>query len=411
MGVSSLYVVGMIDEDAMARRFEAVRDQLDERGRRLFAATEVRAAGRGGIVAVSRATGMARSTIGRGLKDLDGPSLAPGRIRRDGSGRRALTAKDPTLLEDLRRLVVPVTRGDPMRPLLWVSKSQVKLAEALRAMGHQICANTVRKLLHQLGYSRQVNRKAEEGSHHADRDAQFEHINTEVLAFQAAGQAVISVDTKKKELVGSYKNAGSDYRPGGQPRRVKVHDFADKALGKVIPYGVYDVTDNSGWVNVGVDHDTAQFAVNAIRRWLDRMGRRRYPAARRLMITADCGGSNGARVRLWKVELQKLADETGLAITVCHYPPGTSKWNKIEHRLFCHITQNWRGRPLISRRAVVELISATTTTTGLTVACELDTNAYPKGLKVTDAEMANLNIKGNDFHPEWNYTISPRDQQ
>lgn len=400
MGVSSLYVERMIDEDAIARRFEAVRDQLYERGRRLFAATEARASERGGTAAVSRATGIARSTIGRGLKDLEGPSLAPGRIRRDGSGRRPLTAKDPTLLEDLRRLVAPVTRGDPMRPLLWVSKTQAKLAEALRAMGHQICPNTVRKLLHQLGYSRQVNRKAEEGSQHADRDAQFEHFNTEVLAFQAAGQPVISVDTKKKELVGSYKNGGSDYRPRGQPRRVKVHDFADKELGKVIPYGVHDVTDNSGWVNVGVDHDTAQFAVNAIRRWLDRMGRRRYPAARRLMIPANCGGSNGARVRLRKVELQKLADEIGLAITVCHYPPGTSKWNKIEHRLFCHITHNWRGRPLISRRAVVELIAATTTTTGLTVACELDTNAYPKGIKVTDAQMASLNIQGSDFHPD-----------
>jgi hypothetical protein len=405
----------MIDEDAIARRYDAVRDQLDERGRRLFAATEARAAARGGTAAVSRATGIARSTIGRGLKDLQRPCLALGRIRRDGSGRRPLTAQDPTLLEDLRRLVEPVTRGDPMRSLLWVAKSQAKLAATLRAMGHRICPNTVRKLLHQLGYSRQVNRKADEGSHHGDRDAQFEHINTEVLAFQAAGQPVISVDTKKKELVGSYKNAGSDYRPRGRPRRVNVHDFPDKALGKVIPYGVYDVTDNSGWVNVGVDHDTAQFAVNAIRRWFDRMGRRRYPAkfgqGRRLMITADCGGSNGSRVRLWKVELQKLADQTGLAITVCHYPPGTSKWNKIEHRLFCHITQNWRGRPLISRRAVVELIAATTTTTGLTVACELDTNAYPKGIKVTDAEMASLNIQGNDFHPDWNYTISPRNQQ
>jgi hypothetical protein len=401
----------MIDENAISRRYEAVRDQLDERGRRLFAATEACAAKRGGVAAVSRATGIARSTIGRGLKDLERPCLAPGRVRRDGSGRRPLTAQDLTLLGDLRRLVEPVTRGDPMHPLLWVAKSQAKLAAELRAMGHRVCPNTVRKLLHQLGYSRQVNRKANEGSHHVDRDAQFEHINAEVLAFQAAGQPVISVDTKKKELVGNYKNAGSDYRPGGQPRRVNVHDFPDKALGKVIPYGVYDITDNSGWVNVGVDHDTAQFAVNAIRRWLDRMGCRRYPAAGRLMITADCGGSNGSRVRLWKVELQKFADQTGLAISVCHYPPGTSKWNKIEHRLFCHITQNWRGRPLTSRRAVVELIAATTTTTGLTVAGELDTNAYPKGLKVTDAEMASLNIQGNDFHPDWNYTISPRNQQ
>lgn len=337
--------------------------------------------------------------------------MAGGRVRRAGSGRRPLSEKDPSLLEDLRCLVEPATLGDPMRPLLWVSKSHAKLAAALAALGHSLCANTVRKLLRYLGYSRQGNRKAEEGSHHPDRDAQFEHINAEALAFQGAGQPVISVDTKKKELVGNYKNAGSDYRPGGQPQRVKVHDFADKKLGKAIPYGVYDVADNSGWVNVGVDHDTAAFAVNTIRRWLDVMGRQRYPDAHSLMITADCGGSNGARLRLWKVELQKLADETGLAITVYHYPPGTSKWNKIEHRLFCHITQNWRGKPLTSRRAIVELIAATTTTTGLTVACELDTNLYPKGIKVSDAELKSVNIKANDFHPDWNYTISPRDRK
>ena len=399
----------MIDETAIRQRYDLVRAQLDERGRRLFAAAEVRASGYGGLAAVSRATGLARSTIGRGLKDLALPALAPGQVRRGGSGRRPLIEQDPTLLEDLRQLVEPVTLGDPVRPLLWVSKSHRKLAKALRGMGHRVGPSTVRKLLRgPLGYSRQANRKANEGSHHVDRDAQFEHINAAVLACQEAGQPVISVDTKKKELIGNYRNGGSDYRPEGRPRRVKAHDFEDPALGKVVPYGVYDVADNSGWVSVGVDHDTAEFAVNAIRRWLEVMGRERYPEARRLMITADCGGSNGARLRLWKRELQVLADETGLTICVCHYPPGTSKWNRIEHRLFCHITQTWRGRPLTSRLAVVELIAATTTTTGLRVSCEIDTNSYPKGIKVSDAEMKRLHLQGHPFHPEWNYTIAPR---
>lgn len=398
----------MIDEKAIRQRYEAVQDQLDERGRRVFAAAEVRAAGPGGLAAVSRATGIARSTLGRGLKDLDQPPLPSGQIRRAGSGRRTLSAKDPTLLEDLRQLIEPVTLGDPMRPLLWVSKSHVKLATALRALGHAVSPNTVGKLLRQLGYNRQVNRKANEGRHHPDRDAQFEHINARVLDFQSVGQPVISVDTKKKELIGNYKNAGSEYRPKGKPVSVNGHDFADKEFGKVVPYGVYDITANTGWVSVGIDRDTAQFAVNSVRCWLENMGRERYPTADRLMITADGGGSNGARVRLWKIELQKLADETGLTISVCHYPPGTSKWNKIEHRLFCHITQNWRARPLTSRLAVVELIAATTTTTGLKVACAIDPNAYAKGIKVTDAEMASLNIQGDAFHPEWNYTIAPR---
>ncbi len=401
----------MVDEAGIGRRYEAISETLDERGRRLFAATEARSSGYGGIAAVSRATGIARSTIGRGLKDLDQPPLSAGRVRRSGSGRRPLTATDRTLLDDLRRLVEPVLRGDPMRPLLWVSKSHAKLAAALRSMGHRVCANTVRKLLRQLGFCRQTNRKAEEGSRHVDRDAQFEHINARVVEFQAAGQPVISVDTKKKELIGNYRNGGSDYQPKGRPLRVKVHDFEDKELGKVVPYGVYDIGADSGWVSVGVSHDTAQFAVNAIRRWLERMGRQRYPATRRLMITADCGGSNGARVRLWKLELQKLADESGLEISVCHYPPGTSKWNKIEHRLFCHITQNWRGRPLTSRLAVVELIAATTTTAGLDVECELDTGTYAKGIKVTDAEMKRIELRGDAFHPEWNYTISQRPEK
>jgi Rhodopirellula transposase DDE domain len=400
----------MIDESAMRRRYEAVRERLDERGRRLFGAAEALAAGYGGVAAAARATGLARSTIGRGKKDLAAPPLPTDQVRRAGSGRRPLTTSDATLLDDLRRLVEPVTRGDPTRPLLWVSKSHAKLAAALCALGHRVSANTVRKLLGQLGYRRQANRKANEGVRHPDRDAQFLHISACAGAFQAAGEPVISVDTKKKELIGNYRNGGTDYRPAGQPQRVNVHDFEDKALGKVVPYGVYDLGDDSGWVSVGIDHDTAQFAVNAIRRWLHNMGRRRYPAAERLMITADCGGSNGARQRLWKSELQKLADASRLTISVCHFPPGTSKWNKIEHRLFCHITQNWRGRPLVSRMAVVELIAATTTKTGLRVECELDTNSYAKGIKIADAEMAGLNIQPDAFHPEWNYSIIPRNR-
>ena len=397
----------MIDRRGIELRWEADGSKRDERGRRLFAASEARAAGRGGLAAVSQITGLARSTIGRGLKELDVPPPT-GRVRRPGGGPRPLTERDPGLRAALRRLVEPATRGDPGRPLLWVSKSLDKLASALGDMGHAISPNSVRKLLTQLGFSRQANRKAEEGSKHPDRDAQFEHINTKVLAAQAAGEPAISVDTKKKELIGSFKNGGTDYRPKGEPARVNVHDFEDKTLGKVVPYGVYDVTANEGWVSVGITADTAAFAVSSIRTWLARMGRARYPKARELTITADCGGSNGARVRLWKVELQKLADETGLTLHVHHYPPGASKWNKIEHRLFCHITQNWRGRPLTDRLAVVELIGATTTKTGLKVECALDERTYEKGVKVSDAEMACLHITGDPFHPEWNYTIKPR---
>jgi len=398
----------MVDTSAIGERYTAVRRSLNERGRRLFAAAEARAAGHGGISASARATGIARSTIGRGLKDLDDPDALSGLVRRSGSGRHALTVTDPTLLEDLRRLLEPATMGDPMRSLLWVSKSHAKLAAALCAMGHQIGKSSIPKLLSLLQYRRQVNRKTLEGSRNPDRDAQFEHINAEVIATQAAGQPVILIDTKKKELIGPYKNAGSDYRPEGCPDQVKVHDFVDDAFGKVVPYGVYDIAANAGCVSVGIDNDTGQFSVNSIRRWLDVMGRERYPNAGRLMITADGGGSNGSRVRLFKVELQKLADKTGLTLQVCHFPPGTSKWNKIEHRLFCHITQTWRGKPLTSRLAVVELIAATTTRTGLQVRCELDTRAYPKGIKISAAEMDTLNIQGNAFHPEWNYTIAPR---
>lgn len=398
----------MIDTSVIRERFTAVERDLNERSRRLLAAAEAQTAGYGGISAAHQATGIARSTIGRGLRDLADPSSLAGEVRRPGGGCPPLTEKDPALLESLRQLVEPATMGDPMRPLMWVSKSHAKLAAALRGMGHKVADSSIPKLLDLLKYRRQVNRKTLEGSHNPDRNAQFEHINAAVIATQTAGQPVISIDTKKKELIGPYKNGGSDYRREGCPDKVNVHDFVDPELGKVAPYGVYDVTANTGCVSLGISNDTAQFAVNSIRRWLDLMGRQRYPGMNHLMIAADGGGSNGSRVRLFKIELQKLADETGLALQVCHYPPGTSKWNKIEHRLFCHITQNWRGKPLISRETVVELIASTTTNTGLTVRCELDTRDYPKGIKVSDEEMTTLNIKGDIFHPEWNYTILPR---
>ena len=398
----------MVDGDAIRLRWEGVGSKLDERGRRLFAAAEVRAAGWGGLALVSKITGLARSTINRGEDDLDGEPLPAGRVRREGGGRRAIGEKTPEMREQLRRLVDPATRGDPMRPLIWVSKSANKLASALTSMGYRVGPDTVRAELSKLGFSRQGNRKADEGSKHPDRDAQFEYINASTVAAQGRGQPVVSVDTKKKELVGNFRNGGTDYRPRGDPLRVNVHDFEDKRLGKVAPYGVYDVTANEGWVSVGITADTAEFAVASLRHWFERMGRQRYPEADELTITADCGGSNGARVRLWKLELQKWADETGLTIHVHHYPPGTSKWNKIEHRLFCHITQNWRGRPLTDRLAVVELIGATTTDTGLKVECALDPRTYEKGVKVSDAAMAALSLKADDFHPEWNYSIRPR---
>jgi hypothetical protein len=398
-----------IDTQGIRLRWEADGSKRDERGKRLFAASEVRAAGYGGLAAVSRITGIARSTINRGEDDLDARPLPAGRVRREGGGGKSLIARNPTLLADLESLVEPATLGDPERALIWVSKSREKLADGLIERGHKISPNTVAKLLaDELGFSRQVNRKAEEGTNHPDRNAQFEHINATVLAAQAAGQPVISVDTKKKELIGNYKNGGSDYRRKGEPTRVNVHDFPDKELGKGIPYGVLDLSANHGWVSLGINHDTAEFAVHSIRTWHDRIGRTRYSAMRELTITADCGGSNGARVRLWKVELQKLADEIKLPIKVCHYPPGTSKWNKIEHRLFCHITQNWRSRPLTDRAAVVELIAATTTKTGLKVECALDTRTYVKGIKVSKADMKRLDIRGDTFHPEWTYAVMPR---
>ena len=400
----------MTNEDIIRSRFAAVKEHLTERGRRLSAAAEARSPDTS-IAEVSRATGVARSTIGRGLRDLEDPQSLTGAVRRPGAGRPALAQTCPTLVEELGKLVEPATRGDPMRPLRWVSKSHQKLALALSELGHTISAKTVGKLLvDALGFRRQVNRKTKEGANHADRDAQFEHINAVVARFLEQDQPAVSVDTKKKEWVGDFKNAGSDYRPTGCPDLVNTHDFMDKDLGKAIPHGIYDIGANTGWVTVGVDTDTAEFAVNSLRLWWQKMGQARYPLAESLLITADGGGSNGSRLRLWKRELQAFADETGMSVSVCHYPPGTSKWNKIEHRLFCHISANWRGKPLSSRLAIVELIAATTTTKGLTVRCELDTQLYQKAIQVSKEEYDRLNIDRDTFHPEWNYTIHPRSE-
>ena len=404
-----LYRWAMIDREAIRQRWRLFGQKLDERGQRLFAAVEAQTAGHGGIMAVHEITGIARSTIGRGLDELEDPLQPKGRVRREGGGRQAVADGDPTLVADLERLVEPATMGDPERALKWVSKSPAKLADALHAQGHAVSPNTISKLLEdRLGYSRQVNRKTHEGASHPDRNAQFEYINAKVAAAMAAGQPVISVDTKKKELIGNYRNAGSDWRPKANPHRVKVHDFEDKSLGKVVPYGIYDVGANAGWVSLGITSDTAEFAVASIRTWIDRIGRPRYASMQELRITADCGGSNGARVRLWKTELQKLADATGLTLHINHYPPGTSKWNKIEHRMFCHITQNWRGQPLQSRATVIELIANTTTKTGLKVECALDERTYERGIRISNDQMRQLAIEGDAFHPEWNYTIKLR---
>jgi Rhodopirellula transposase DDE domain len=398
----------MVNEAAIRLRYEALEPVLDEQGRRRLAAAEAQAAGHGGVSAVARITGIARSTIGRGLADLRSAVVPErGRIRRPGGGRKPLTVKDPSLIEDLRELVEPVTRGDPQAPLKWTAKSLRKLADGLRALGHRVSHNTVAALLRTLDYSLQANRKTREGTSHPDRDAQFDYINAQVKQALARGEPAISVDTKKKELVGDFKNAGREWRPRGTPEPVRVHDFLIKQLGRAVPYGIYDFGENAGWVSLGIDHDTASFAVNAIRRWWQMMGRTRYPNASSLTITADCGGSNGARLRLWKLELQKLANELKLSVTVCHLPPGTSKWNKIEHRLFSFITQNWRGRPLVSHAVIVQLIAATTTKTGLKVHCEIDPNTYPAGIKVSDAEIACINLHRHDFHGDWNYTIIP----
>ena len=400
--------------ETVKTKFSALDPWFDERLRRRWAAVEARLMGRGGIACVAAATGMSPTTIRAGLKELDANQHAAdiepdtGRLRRPGAGRKPLSARDPKLAHALERLVDPVTRGDPMGPLLWTCSSAARLASELSSVGHPVSERTVNRLLHELGYSLQANRKTLEGAQHADRDAQFKHINRRVRAFQALRQPVVSVDTKKKELIGEFHNGGREWRPKGQPERVKAHDFVDKELGKAIPYGVYDVTRDNGWVSVGEDHDTAVFAVQTLRRWWLRMGRATYPLAKRLLITADGGGSNSSRSRLWKVELQKFADATGLRISVCHFPPGTSKWNKIEHRMFCHITENWRGRPLVSREVVVNLIGHTRTKSGLTIRSELDHNSYPTGQSVSDEQMQALNLKRDKFHGEWNYTLTPR---
>jgi transposase len=400
----------MPDARALAHKFEVLSRVLDERTRRLVAAAEAGALGFGGVTAVARASGLSRGTVIRGIAELRTARkpLRGQRIRRKGAGRRRTVDHDATLKRDLEALVEPVTRGDPESPLRWTCKSVRQLATELTRTGHQTSHRMVAALLHEMDYSLQANRKTLEGASHPDRDAQFHHISDKIREFQAHRQPVISVDTKKKELVGNFKNNGRELRPKGHPEEVQVHDFVIPELGRASPYGVYDVTHNAGWVGVGVDHDTAAFAAQSIRRWWESMGRGTYPHAEKLLITADSGGSNGARVRLWKLELQKLADETGLEISVCHLPPGTSKWNKIEHRLFAFISQNWRGKPLVSHQVIVNLIAATTTKTGLRVRAEIDPRQYPKGVKVSDKDVASIRLQRDNFHGEWNYTILPR---
>jgi transposase len=395
----------------LGRKFQQIRRHLNEATLRLWAAVEAESLGHGGVAAVARATGLSRTTIYAGLAELqraEPSSAAAGRTRRVGGGRKRLTEKDPGLLETLNQLVDPFTRGDPESPLRWTSKSTTKLAQELTQAGHQVGQRTVCDLLAAQGYSLQSTRKSREGGQHEDRDAQFEHLNRQVQRALQDQQPVISVDTKKKELVGDFKNAGQEWRPKGEPVPVRVHDFVDPALGKAAPYGVYDLAANQGWVSVGVDHDTAEFAVESIRRWWQQMGKPLYPQATRLLITADCGGSNGYRVRLWKVALQRFANQTQLTIQVCHLPPGTSKWNKIEHRMFCHITQNWRGKPLESLAVIIQLIGHTTTATGLKIRTEIDASSYPKGQKISDEEMQQVRLSPDPFHGDWNYSISPQ---
>jgi transposase len=399
----------VVSAEDIQRKFEALREGMNEAVRRRWAATEAKLLGRGGLALVAQATGMSRGTVRRGLEELErGLPLSVQHARRPGGGRKEATAKDPSLLSDLESLVDPATRGDPMSPLRWTCKSTQKLADELRNRGHTISGHTVGGLLHQQGYSLQSNRKTHERRNHPDRNAQFEHINAQVRAFQQRGTPVISVDAKKKELVGNFRNAGREWSPKGHPPEVEVHDFKDPQRGKALPYGVYDVAANEGWVSVGVTHDTPAFAVATIRTWWLEMGRARYPDAKELLIVADSGGSNSSRSRLWKVELQHLADEMNLRIAVSHLPPGTSKWNKIEHRMFCHITHNWRARPLESREVIVNLIGNTTTTKGLRVKAALDEDEYPKGMKVSDAELGSLQLKRSNFHGDWNYAFLPR---
>jgi len=390
-------------------KFEALRTGLNEAVRRRWAATEAIALGPKGVRLVAEATGLSLPTIRRGIRELEqGVPLELERARHPGGGRKKAAVKDKTLVADLEALVDPATRGDPTSPLRWTCKSTLKLAEELHHQGHVITAHTVGKILHQEGYSLQSNRKTREGAQHPDRNAQFEYISARVKAFQRRGAPVISVDAKKKELVGDFKNAGREWSPKGRPPQVRVHDFEDEELGKALPYGVYDVGANEGWVSVGVTHDTPAFALATIRMWWLEMGVARYPKAEELLIIADSGGSNSARARLWKVELQRLADETGLRIAVSHLPPGTSKWNKIEHRMFCHITRNWRGRPLESREVIVNLIGKTTTTKGLHIEARIDTANYPTGFKVSDADMKELSLQREEFHGEWNYMLLPK---
>ncbi len=394
------------------RKYRSLNVELDERRRRQWAAAEARELGWGGVTTVAEATGLSRTTITTGLRELALPTKKRAvegvRIRRPGGGRKPLAQVDPDLLTALESLIEPTTRGDPESPLRWTCKSTRRLADELTHQHHRVSPNSVAALLRRAGYSLQANRKTREGASHPDRNAQFEYINRLVRSFQDRGHPAISVDTKKKELVGDFKNAGREWHPQGQPEEVRVHDFIDRQKGKVIPYGVYDILNNQGWVNVGIDHDTAQFAVNSIRRWWKRMGHRRFPRATELLITADGGGSNSPRSRLWRLSLQELADELSIKLHLCHFPPGTSKWNKIEHRLFSFITQNWRGRPLVSRQAIVNLIASTTTRTGLIVRAALDTQRYDTAVKVTDDELARLLLAPDRFHGDWNYTISPR---
>jgi hypothetical protein len=397
----------------LREKHTALKAVLDEARLRIWAAAEARSLGRGGIARVSEVSGVSRRTIHRGLRELEkghrpsGRELPLNRVRAVGGGRKKLTSRDPRLLRDLEALVEPHTRGHPESPLRWTCKSTTKLAEELNRQAHRVSQRSVWALLRGLNYSLQSVRKTREGAPHPHRDLQFAHINQRVMAFQATGDPVISVDTKKKELIGDFAQKGQEWRPQGHPESVRVHDLIDAELGKVAPYGVYDLKANLGWVSVGIDHDTAEFAVESIRRWWREMGQALYPTARRLLITADGGGSNGYRTRLWKLELQHLANEYGLAISVCHFPPGTSKWNKIEHRMFCHITQNGRGRPLISRQTIVELIGNTTTRTGLRIRAALDTKKYPAGVKVTPEQLKSGRLKTDSFHGEWNYTIEP----